>query len=721
MPRAASTPNRRAKQDTRPLARTAASVRATALADTAGPWRHPAELGYITTGWTDMSIIRLVAANVFSIAARPDSLSEAFIPAVLRSRPDFGKIMLPRSYRLPLLWVAKYASMSLRLVLTADPDILQQEWDCTKYELLHIARLCRTLLDSARLAAEGMGMEKGWRCPTFDRPLRRYWHKWLLQKDEFVREFWREFGEEEFDETDILRLPWSQWVLKGHAGFALTKAEVANGITADEFLGGLFIDDKDDSFEWRIGSVPGSGVPLNVGELAYLQTPISPPSAAASSFTYLPPIPIVPLEVPQRIPLPGELRRQRDKDGLRIKTEALSNAEQLLAADPKGKQKQVTEDADTVVTNTQPRNAYPSPPTDTGSSRGGSSSETRAVAPRTPGAESMEVDGIDTPQDEIRPPSPVQHPPAPFSFAVPSTGGFKTRMGSLAPGRQIQLPKTADEDHDDEMADAPPPVMKSEPMEFSLVSAGEIFVLDDDDPELSERELGYPDEDDNEDVDVVRDSVSGTGLGVAGTRSISTLSSLSSLSASAAPSRSRSRSGSQPPVTGSSWQSSSAEPTSRPYASPSPLRMPYTPTSSTGGSSSPRSLDDRENYTLSSARFQFPPIEPPPNWMPSSEAEAENENSLQSNGADRELPNNNTLSTAPAPDWIDTLPAVILLREELHAMQGRVGLLEAELQVVKGQKTTTPSLGSWRTHPLGHLLTVSADIDMDSPSIDIDG
>ena len=38
---------------------------------------------------------------------------------------------------------------------------------------------------------------------------------------------------------NIFLSDWSRWVLKGHKGFVLTKEEVQNGITADEYTDGL--------------------------------------------------------------------------------------------------------------------------------------------------------------------------------------------------------------------------------------------------------------------------------------------------------------------------------------------------------------------------------------------------------------------------------------------------------------------------------------------------
>lgn len=41
-----------------------------------------------------------------------------------------------------------------------------------------------------------------------------------------------------------------QWVLRGHKGFTLTKEEVANGISAEEFICGFVVHEERGTFEW---------------------------------------------------------------------------------------------------------------------------------------------------------------------------------------------------------------------------------------------------------------------------------------------------------------------------------------------------------------------------------------------------------------------------------------------------------------------------------------
>lgn len=195
-----------------------ASIGSTVPSGSAAPaltrtWRHPDELRFIRTPgktWDDLSIIRFLRAHVLSIPPRAISTME---PWVLVCCADGTEVALPRGYRIPLLWVLKFLWMSVALVLKPSEDEevdRQREWDAVKMDILHVARLCAALISGARAAKESGAMDRGWRCAPFDRALRRYWHRWLVMQDEFVRDFWREFEEEEY-EGDVLKL--GEWRL----------------------------------------------------------------------------------------------------------------------------------------------------------------------------------------------------------------------------------------------------------------------------------------------------------------------------------------------------------------------------------------------------------------------------------------------------------------------------------------------------------------------------
>lgn len=46
------------------------------------------------------------------------------------------------------------------------------------------------------------------------------------------------------------QVAWDRWVLKGHKGFTLTKQELANGITAAEFMQAFVVNEEAGTFEW---------------------------------------------------------------------------------------------------------------------------------------------------------------------------------------------------------------------------------------------------------------------------------------------------------------------------------------------------------------------------------------------------------------------------------------------------------------------------------------
>ncbi|KAJ7144280.1 hypothetical protein C8R44DRAFT_865234 [Mycena epipterygia] len=170
-------------------------------------WRHPAELAYIKSGgtrWDDLAIVRFLRGN----ARRPRRASRALTACLCCGSPSSGG-RRSRSYS------------------------------------------ARARVGGGETAGDAGAMNKDWRCALFDRPLRRYYNKWFIMRDEFVRDFWREFGEEEY-KGDVLKLGWSTWVLVlwGYKGFQLTKEEAENGICAAEFMDGLVVDEEAGTFEW---------------------------------------------------------------------------------------------------------------------------------------------------------------------------------------------------------------------------------------------------------------------------------------------------------------------------------------------------------------------------------------------------------------------------------------------------------------------------------------
>ncbi|KIM37748.1 hypothetical protein M413DRAFT_448264 [Hebeloma cylindrosporum] len=218
---------------------------ATSKTENPTPWRHPDELPYICReDWSQDLMLAYLAQNAFSVPARGNNTS---IPLIQITCRDGSIVSLPRAYRIPLMFVAKFQWESLRLVLNAtDPSA---EWQEYKFDIIHVSRLCHHLFRQAKAAAP---LEKAWRSKMFDRVLTRFYHKWLVNREWSLRNFWFEFAEEEYA-IDVLRYDWGRWSLKGLKGFVLTKEEIQNGITFDQYMDGLA---KDENGVWKMTPSP---------------------------------------------------------------------------------------------------------------------------------------------------------------------------------------------------------------------------------------------------------------------------------------------------------------------------------------------------------------------------------------------------------------------------------------------------------------------------------
>ncbi|KAF8060646.1 hypothetical protein FPV67DRAFT_301031 [Lyophyllum atratum] len=198
------------------------------------PWKHPDELEFIEpSDLSEDALIAQLCAHAFSVPPRPGHSTDPWVKIIGK---EGVTTILPRGYRLPLMFAMKFQWESLRLVMTS-PD-RDGEWDGYKFDILHVSRLCTRFLREAREQMQRAGMDRMWRCPMFDRALARYYRRWLVSRVEFLRDFWIEFEEEEY-ERDVLKNDWMRFVLKGHKGFRLTKEEVISGLSFDTITQGL--------------------------------------------------------------------------------------------------------------------------------------------------------------------------------------------------------------------------------------------------------------------------------------------------------------------------------------------------------------------------------------------------------------------------------------------------------------------------------------------------
>ncbi|KAK0475285.1 hypothetical protein IW261DRAFT_1496793 [Armillaria novae-zelandiae] len=215
-------------------------------------WRHPAELVYLdAVDWSKTDVIKFLVTHSFSVPGRPPHRGRW----TTITCGDGSTTVIPTSYRIPLLFAANFQWTSLRLVLSVDAKIRRKEWNEYKGGILHISRLCDTLLCEARRAMN-VGMKRTWRCKTFDRALARYRMGWLLSDPGKVQEFWDMYGNEEY-EKDPVKLNWKRWVLKGYKGFKLDEEQIEGGISLDDWLDGLK-KDKDDWVWDAVNAFPSS-------------------------------------------------------------------------------------------------------------------------------------------------------------------------------------------------------------------------------------------------------------------------------------------------------------------------------------------------------------------------------------------------------------------------------------------------------------------------------
>ncbi|KAJ8075250.1 hypothetical protein PM082_019586 [Marasmius tenuissimus] len=216
-------------------------------------WEHPAELEYCTpTDWTDTEIIHHLIAHSFDI---PPKVSKG-TPFFEVTGIDGSRTVIPSGYRIPLMFIARFQWLSLKLVLSAEDR--DAEWKEYKYGILHVSRLCKRLLKVAQDALGGYDAESGakskskgidrkWRSQTFDRALARYKLKWFISEPEQLQEFWDTYKDDEY-KKDPLKYDWRRWALKGHRGFSLTEDEIENGISAQQLMSGLKV--KDEKWFW---------------------------------------------------------------------------------------------------------------------------------------------------------------------------------------------------------------------------------------------------------------------------------------------------------------------------------------------------------------------------------------------------------------------------------------------------------------------------------------
>ncbi|KAJ7810166.1 hypothetical protein B0H14DRAFT_3480857 [Mycena olivaceomarginata] len=209
-------------------------------------WRHPCELEYVgphhqtAHKWTDTDILAYMVDNAFTVPSRNADHKQTWVELTSTFREGVvAKTIVPCGYRIPLLWLGKVQWDCLKLLLTT----ARRHWDNLKWDVLHIARVSGEFLAEARRQVNMKGV---YRDIAFDRAMARFFKGWMGSRDEFVWDFYRN-GEYE---DDILQRSWLQKVVGGIRSFAITEAELKDGITAEQFMRGLVFDREKGTFDW---------------------------------------------------------------------------------------------------------------------------------------------------------------------------------------------------------------------------------------------------------------------------------------------------------------------------------------------------------------------------------------------------------------------------------------------------------------------------------------
>ncbi|KAJ7877561.1 hypothetical protein B0H14DRAFT_2712665, partial [Mycena olivaceomarginata] len=171
--------------------------------------------------WTDTEILAYMVDNAFTVPSRnADHKQTAWVV----------KTVVPCGYRIPLLWLGKVQWDCLKLLLTT----ARRHWDNLKWDVFHIARVSGEFLAEARRQVNMKGV---YRDIAFDRAMA------------LCMGLYREFRNGEY-EDDILQRSWLQKVVGGIRSFAITEAELKDGITAEQFTRGLVFDREKGTFDW---------------------------------------------------------------------------------------------------------------------------------------------------------------------------------------------------------------------------------------------------------------------------------------------------------------------------------------------------------------------------------------------------------------------------------------------------------------------------------------
>ncbi|KAJ7572813.1 hypothetical protein C8J56DRAFT_1034662 [Mycena floridula] len=203
-------------------------------------WKHPDELPYPEEAdWREDKIIQHLLHHAITIPSKPPPGTFHVFSA------DGTKMTIPTRYRIPLLWLELYKWKSLFLVLNSNST---SEWKKYKLRVLYLSMITASFIEQARHAAPigSKNISRTWRCPMFNRVLRRVRDGHLDQEPISIKEYWDEFGGLAYKEDDILYGDLRKVFGKGSkvtTPWTLDDQQLAEGLSISQSTEGLVQQD----------------------------------------------------------------------------------------------------------------------------------------------------------------------------------------------------------------------------------------------------------------------------------------------------------------------------------------------------------------------------------------------------------------------------------------------------------------------------------------------
>ncbi|KAF9034510.1 hypothetical protein BDP27DRAFT_1455633 [Rhodocollybia butyracea] len=252
-------------------------------------WRHSAELSYSSNRyWTNKNLFQYCIDNALSVSSYSPSFPDVFYVS-----NNKRTIVMSEKYRVPLMFTLCWQWTKLKSLMTASEAERDRRWPVEKFEVLHIARVCKTLADAgiSQEALANAGYAKGkeeqikkWRYPTLDRVLTRFRMGCFSSECSQVEQFWDKYRETEYVK-DVTEFDWMKWISEPRDGITMPPSEFHTGVSAEQFMQGLVIV-NDQTWIWETpeNPIPNTTPAWSIRQSQGKTQPIKPsPSGQSSS------------------------------------------------------------------------------------------------------------------------------------------------------------------------------------------------------------------------------------------------------------------------------------------------------------------------------------------------------------------------------------------------------------------------------------------------------